>query len=120
MKTIEEEVERAETRRWISPSWVPIVLGTLAALAVLTLASLLPSRSPGPLREGVLVTQGPTSVGVPGGNGGGNTNMEMQGRLFPTHLEVIFKASGGSRVQIIPMDRLVEVVFDDVKPPPAP
>jgi len=103
-----------------------VVLGVVGALA---LASALAwwFRPNQPLREGPVLTvkwtegsnhgqfltRGPNSITVPGGNGGGNMNVNMIGRLYPSYLEITFPDQKPPIVQVIPMGQLVSVEFGD-------
>jgi hypothetical protein len=78
-----------------------------------------------PLAEGVIwsvewttgdgkphgLTRTDNARAVPGGNG--SWNMNLEGKLYPTHLEITFPDSKEVGPQIIPLSRLVNVTFGD-------
>lgn len=105
--------------------------GSFLAVAASTLVLALgwmyrPNQPVPPVREGVVAYAGwmagersghfvsRTEYGeVPGGNGGGNTHMDVYGRLFPGHLELSYPGQPDRGVTIIPMNQLVTVTFGD-------
>lgn len=127
MKTVEEEVDRVRRTRPIPEALVPFGMGVLLTLVAGLAWRQGSGQVASPLHEGVIssvswtegeksgafLARGHATIAVPGGNGGGNTGVDMRGRLYPTHLEVRFQRPNDRRVQVIPLHRIVSLVFDD-------
>ena len=53
-------------------------------------------------------TRNPNPIG-----GNGSWNIDMLGRLYPTHLEIVNRKTKNVTPKIIPMHRIVEITFGD-------
>ena len=100
-----------------------ITMVTAGVTAMLLGAGCSGKKSPALLQEGVIFTvQWTDGAGkskglsrldspqtVPSGNG--SWNMDLYGRLFSTHLEIVNRQVKGSEPQIIPIQRLDSIQF---------
>jgi hypothetical protein len=122
MKTTADELSTSPASR----SRSSYLLTTALALALLA-ALFWELRPNQPIRSGVIASvqwmEGPGSghfltrrnvaISVPGGNGGGSSNVDMWGDLYATHLEISYPSNKDRGIQIIPMGQLVGLEFGD-------